>query len=300
MKTQTVAVVLVNWNGIVDTLRCLTSLQFLDNEKGIEIKIIVVDNASADASASVISAKFPNVELILEKKNLGFAGGSNVGIRAALSQGARYVWLLNNDTVVHRGALSLLRAMSDPSAGVAGSKIYFAAGHEYHRNRYRESERGNVIWYAGGIIDWKNMYASHRGVDEVDHGQFDTSEETQFITGCSMMVKREVFERVGLFDEKFYMYLEDVDFCLRAVEKGYTLLYVPQSIVWHKNAGSSSVGSELHQYYMTRNRLLVGMRYAPVRTKFALAREAIRFMVIGPSIGRKAVMDAVVGKWGKA
>ncbi len=285
-----VSVIIVNWNGKEDTLVCLDSLgKFkIQNSK---FKVFVIDNGSEDDSVIAIRKKHPEVKIIEAGENLGFAGGNNIGIRKAIEGGADFVWLLNNDTVVDRNALVyLVDAFKNPVAGVAGSKIYFSPGREFHRERYKKSELGKVLWYAGGIIDWKNMYASHRGVDEVDHGQFDKAEETPFITGCSMMVKKEVFERIGFLDEKFFAYLEDLDFCLRARRAGYKLLYVPQSIIWHKNAGSSAVGSEIHQYYMTRNRSLVGLRYAPIRTKIALLREGLGFIINGPRIRRKAVL----------
>lgn len=282
-----VAIILVNWNGKEDTLACLASLRSL--------LTIVVDNGSTDDSVSVIRKKFPDVEVIKTGKNLGFAGGNNVGIRRALEAGVEFVWLLNNDTVADNNALAaLVRSFDDERVGIAGSKIYFEAGREYHHDRYTRKDRGRVLWYAGGIIDWDNMYASHRGVDEVDRGQYDLAEETPFVTGCSMMIRKEVFDHIGLLDERFFAYLEDLDFCLRAEKAGYKLLYVPQSVIWHKNAGSSGVGSDTHQYYMTKNRLIVGFRYAPIRTRFALIRESARTLVFGPSIRRKAILDALL------
>ena len=295
-----ISIILVNWNGKKDTLACLASLRNASTHQRINAFTIVIDNGSTDNSVEAIRKNFPDVEVIETGRNLGFSGGNNVGIRKALEQGSDLVWLLNNDTVVDKNALTtLIDACNDSRVGIAGSKIYFAPGREFHKERYQKPEQGKVLWYAGGLIDWQNMYASHRGVDEVDKGQYDKTEETPFITGCSMMVKKQVFGKVGLLDEFFFAYLEDVDFCLRAKRAGYKLLYVPQSVVWHKNAGSSGVGSGLHQYYMTRNRLLVGMRYAPLRTKFALIREALRFGLMGPSIYRKAVIDALMGSWGK-
>ncbi|MBI3956290.1 glycosyltransferase family 2 protein, partial [Candidatus Gottesmanbacteria bacterium] len=257
-----VAIILVNWNGKNDTLACLASLRQVKSQKS-KVKSIIVDNGSSDNSVEAIRKNFPDVEVIETCRNLGFSGGNNVGIRHALEKRADFVWLLNNDTMVDKMALGALTdVFKDSAVSVAGSKIYFAPGHEFHKERYQKTELGKVIWYAGGLIDWENMYASHRGVDEVDKGQYDRVEETPFVTGCSMMVKKEVFEKIGLLDEKFFAYLEDLDFCLRAKCAGYKLLYVPQSVVWHENAGSSGVGSDTHQYYMTRNRFLVGFRYA--------------------------------------
>ncbi len=303
---RNIFVIIVNWNGKEDTLACLASLGKLDapfekaqGGQNAKLKVIVVDNASKDGSVIAIHKKFPDVEVIEAGENLGFAGGNNVGIRRALAEGADFVWLLNNDTLVDKEAVSIAKVFADPAVGVAGSKIYFAKGHEYHKDRYAGDEQGKVIWYAGGLIDWDNMYASHRGVDDVDHGQYDTVEQTSFVTGCSMMVRREVFERIGLFDERYYLYLEDVDLCLRAVRAGFKIIYVPTSVVWHLNAGSSASGSELHQYYQTRNRLLLGRRYAPVRTNIALWKEGLRFISSGSPTRRKAVIDALFCRYGR-
>lgn len=294
-----VALVIVNWNGKEDTLVCLDSVKRLRLPSALTLETIVVDNGSTNDSVAVIGKKHPWVNLVEIKRNLGFTGGNNIGIREALGGSADFVWLLNNDTIVDQGALSLVTAFNDERVGIAGSKIYFASGHEYHKERYSQKEQGKVLWYAGGAVDWDNMYASHRGVDEVDHGQYDGVEETPFITGCSMMIRRDVLENIGLLDDRFYLYLEDLDYCLKARASGYKLLYYPSSVIWHVNAGSSGgAGNPLHEYYITRNRLLVGLRYAPVRTKSALIREALRFVINGTAIQRKAVLDAVFGRWG--
>ncbi len=293
-----VFVIIVNWNGWKDTLVCLSSLAKVGNRYG-ELSIVVVDNGSTNDSVERIRAKFPRITLLSTGKNLGFTGGNNFGIRYALKHGADFVWLLNNDTFVDRNVLSFVSAFDDPNVGICGSKIYFAPGHEFHQDRYTDKQRGKVIWYAGGIMDWDNVYASHRGVDEVDHGQYNKTEETPFISGCSMIIKREVLDRIGFLDDRYYLYLEDLDLCLRVLRAGYKLLYVPTSVLWHVNAGSSGrPGNPLHEYYFTRNRLLLGFRYAPVRTKIALFREAIRFLSSGSPVRKKAVLDAFAGRFG--
>lgn len=294
-----VTIVIVNWNGIADTRRCLDSVLKLHTDN-ISLTTVVVDNGSDDGSQEILEKNYPWVTCIPLKKNLGFTGGNNAGMRYAVQHGAAFVWLLNNDTLVAQDALKLVKAFDDPMVGIAGSKIYFAAGHEYHGERYNKAERGKVFWYAGGIVDWKNMYASHRGVDEVDAGQYDKTIDTPFVSGCSMMLSRRVVEAIGYLDPKFYLYLEDLDYCLRSERQGFRLVYYPPSVIWHVNAGSTGgAGNPLHEYYITRNRLLVGMRYAPFRTKAALIREALRFACLGPGGKRKAVLDAAFGRWGK-
>jgi hypothetical protein len=294
-----VGAVIVNWNGKDDTLACLATLKKVKKD-GVALTVIVVDNGSTNDSVNVIKKAHPWVTLLATGENLGFTGGNNVGIKKALDLGCDLVWLLNNDTLVHPNVLSFVDAFKDERVGIVGSKIYFAPGYEYHHDRYKEDERGKVIWFAGGRIDWDNMYASHRGVDEVDRGQYDAPADTDFVTGCSLIVRREVLDKIGNLDDKYFLYSEDLDFCMRAKKAGWRLLYYPKSIVWHVNAGSSGgAGNELHEYYMTRNRLLVGMRYAPGRTKAALIREATRFLMSGSPVKKQAVSDFLLGKWGK-
>lgn len=295
-----VALIIVNWNGHKDTIHCLESVAKLRIPKDIALETIIVDNGSTDGSVSLISKAFPHATILALGDNLGFTGGNNTGMLYAVKHDASYVWLLNNDTILHPDALSLVEAFRDNAVGVAGSKIYFAPGHEYHKSRYAKKDLGRVFWYAGGLVDWKNMYASHKGVDEVDAGQYDTAEDTVFVTGCSMMIKRDVIESVGMLDNRFYLYLEDLDFGLRAKKAGFRLIYFPKSVVWHVNAGSSGgAGNPIHEYYMTRNRLLVGLKYAPIRTKFALLRESLRFLYENKTVRSRAVKDFFLHKWGK-
>jgi len=300
MKTKPyhIAVILVNWNGKDDTIRCLESLQKI-NLMGNTLSIIVVDNGSTNDSVSAIKKSFPSISMIAAGKNLGFTGGNNVGIQKALAIGADLIWLLNNDTLVDKNVLSFTSAFNDPLVGACGSKIYFAHGREFHHDRYKESERGRVFWYAGGLVDWNNLYASHRGVDEVDHGQYDRIIETPFITGCSIIVRSEVIKKVGMLDDRYYLYLEDLDWSIRIQKAGWKTMYVPSSMVWHVNAGSSGrPGNPVHEYYLTRNRLFLGMRYASMRTKFALIRVAFRFLVGQSNIRRRAVLDCLFSRSG--
>lgn len=294
-----VALVIVNWNGYEDTNTCLRSVRKL-NTRGITLTTIVVDNGSTNDSVRKISAAHPWVTMLQLPDNKGFSGGNNVGMKYAYLHNAEYIWLLNNDTFVDPDALKLVEAFTSDDVGIAGSKIYFAPGHEFHKDRYEKAELGHVFWYAGGLVDWGNMYATHRGVDEVDIGQYDQTEETAFVTGCSMMIRRSVIEAVGYLDDKYFLYLEDLDFGLRAKQHGFRSQYFPESVVWHVNAGSSGgAGKPIHDYYFTRNRLLLGMRFAPMRTKLALIREAVRFLRDPKIEKRQAVMDALLGKFGK-
>lgn len=315
-----VFLIILNWNGGEMTVRCLKSvvrcLVLGDSEKKTtniqplipNTQIVLVDNGSTDNSVELIEnwkLKIGNFHLkfkiLRNKTNLGFAEGNNVGIRYALENEADYVCLLNNDTRVSPDFLLHLIevADSDKKIGIVGGKIYFEKGYEFHKDRYKSSELGKVIWYAGGKIDWKNVLVFHRGVDEVDKGQYDKIGETDYINGCLMLVKSEVFEKVGLLDPKYFAYFEENDFCQKAKKAGYKLVYTPKSVIWHLNAGSSGPGSPLHDYFLTRNRLLFGMRWAPLRSKFALAKESIKILIFGRKWQKIGVRDFYLGRFGR-
>jgi len=295
-----VTVILVNWKGIDYTLACLSSLKKVDTT-GIHLTQLVVDNASGNDEAERIKKAYPEVVMLEKKENLGFAGGNNSGIEYALKNGSEFVWLLNNDTEVDIHALTgLLDVFDDPGVGVAGSKIYFYEGFEFHHDRYTKQERGKVIWHAGGQVDWANMYASHRGVDEVDSGTYDDVISVPFVSGCSFMIRSDVISRIGMLDERYFMYYEDFDYCMKAEKVGFAVKYAPKSVVWHKNSGSTGrPGNNLHEYYLTRNRLVIGLKYAPFRTRFALIREAVRQVISSTAIRKRAVVDAFLGRMGR-
>jgi len=305
-----VFLIILNWNGRKMTLDCLESLVSGIKYPVLSMEIVIVDNGSTDDSVLKIenfnienSLKIKNFKLkiIKKPKNLGFAEGNNVGIKYALENGADYICLLNNDTRVDPDFLTELinTAESDEKIGIVGGKIYFEKGYEFHKERYKKEDLGKVIWYAGGVIDWKNIYASHRGLDEVDEGQFEAVIDTDYVNGCLLLAKREVFEKIGVFNAGYYMYFEDVDLSLRAKKAGFKLKYCPKSHIWHLIAGSSGIGSGLNDYFTTRNRLLFGMKYAPFRSKGALLKESFRMLKNGRPWQRAGVRDFYLGRFGK-
>lgn len=243
-----------------------------------------------------------NLIVIRNSKNLGFAGGNNVGLNFGLKTKADFFLMLNNDTLVDKNFLKELLdvCISDEKIGVVVPKIYFAKGFEFHKNRYKKEDLGKVLWYAGGSIDWKNLIAFHLGVDQVDSGSFGSISETEFATGCCMLIKKEVLKKVGLLDEKYFLYYEDSDFSQRVSKAGFKIMFVPKALVWHKNAGSSGgAGSALQDYYLTRNRLLFGFTYAGTRTKIALLRQALSIFFTGRLWQKKAIMDFFIRNFGK-
>ncbi|TEU12046.1 MAG: glycosyltransferase family 2 protein, partial [Anaerolineales bacterium] len=238
-----VLVIVLNWNGLVDTLECLESLACLDYP---DYKVVIVDNGSMDGSVKAIREHFPDVTLIENEENLGYAGGNNVGLRYAMAQGADYALLLNNDTVVDPAFLRILvdAAEADPTVGIVGPTIY------YH-------ERPDVIWSAGGAIDWRRGSTRMVGLDEQDEGQFGQVLRTvDFVTGCAMLVRRAVLEQAELLDERFFAYYEETEWCVRASRAGFKIVHVPLACIWHKISPIAQADSPLVHYYMTRNRLL--------------------------------------------
>lgn len=302
-KIPHVAVIILSWNRKKDTLETIESL-IKSNIRGFRMDIIVVDNGSTDGSVEAIEnlqfSKKIELKLIINKSNLGFAEGNNVGMRYSLKHGFDYIALLNDDTSVDENLVGNIIRQHEkyPEAGAISPKIYFAQGFEYHK-KYKTSELGRVIWYAGGSIDWNNVYGSNYGVDEVDKGQFDQTRDTDFATGCFVMYKAKVLKDIGLYDKKYFAYMEDADHAQRTKRAGYRVLYSPKGWLWHKVSQSSGIGSELNDYFLTRNRMIFGMRYASLRTKFALFRESIKLLLIGRKWQKIGIKDYYLKKYGK-
>jgi len=289
---------LITFNDNVSTNECLESLEKL-NKKGFELYVVVVDNCSKEKFEIDKEYKNFNLKILYSTKNLGFSGGQNLGIKYALGETADYIVVLNNDVITDENLIiELLSSFNSLEVGVVCPKIYFAKGYEFHKDRYENKDLGKVFWYAGGLIDWKNVFGTHRGVDEIDSGQFDQKEETQVATGCCMMVSREVFEKTGLFDENFFLYYEDADLSMRIKKKGFKIIYEPKAILWHKNAAATGSGSPLQDYYITRNRLVFGFRYAKPRVKLALFKESFKILLNGRQWQKIGIRDFYLKKLG--
>lgn len=298
---KTIWVVILNFNGGKDTIDCIASLK-KSLIHGFEQKILVVDNASQDSSVKQIKKQFPDIEIVENKINKGFSSGMNAGIIHALSNGAEYVMLLNNDTVVDKTMTEelFIEAEKDRKNLIISPKIYFAKGSEYHKDRYKKEELGKVIWYAGAVMDWANIIGYHRGVDEVDRGQYDVVTPIDFASGCCMLISKIAFDAIGLLDDRYFLYYEDSDFSERVRKAGYTIVYAPQAIMWHKNAGSAGgSGSAMQDYYITRNRMLFGMTYGSVRSKIALIKESITILKKGRMWQKTGVKDYYLRRFGK-
>lgn len=241
-----IGVVVVNWDTLGDTRQCINAVRASTHQ---HYELFVVDNAFSDGSVAALRHAYPEATVIANGRNLGFAGGYNVGIRAALEHGRDAVLLLNDDTVVAPGALRALAeaARAHPRAGFLGPKICTV-------------EDPQVLLSAGGYLrdGWKLI---HRGLGELDRGQFDTAAEVECLSGCALLVTREAIEEIGLLDEDFFAYYEDVDWCYRARQAGLSLLFVPQATVWHPDTRTRDTESPLVTYYTARNSLLFARRH---------------------------------------
>lgn len=288
----------VNFHSDSDTLQLVKQLTQCQIPSGIEIKIFVVDNSNSVALKKNLS-QFPKAIYLSSPGNIGFAAGNNLGLKRCLQEEGDLIALINNDTLVPEGLV--LQIISSPitkqNVGAVGGLIYFAKGFEF-RDHYQSQDLGKVIWYAGGKYDWKNVYASHIGVDEVDKGQYSEEKDTDFITGCFYLTKPEVLQKVGLFDERYCLYFEDSDLGLRIKKAGFRLVFDPKIKLWHKVAQSSAIGSPLNDYFLTRNRLLFGFTYAKLRTKIALIRESMRKIFTGTPAQKIAIKDFYLKNFG--
>ncbi|NLE45502.1 MAG: glycosyltransferase family 2 protein [Chloroflexi bacterium] len=234
---KSASVIIINWNGASHIDTCLRALQ---SEATNSDEIIVVDNASTDHSVEFVRTYFSAIRLVCNEANLGYAGGANVGLRAARGD---VLVLLNPDVEVRSGWLDAVKAGLEPGdVGVVGCKLLYPGG--------------NVIQHAGGILKRPLGLSDHYGYGRIDVGQFDTVRDVDFVTGAAFALRRDLLESVGFFDDAFYpAYSEEVDYCLRVREAGYRVLYVPTAVAIHHEY--SSVGGNSSQYYQFfhRNRL---------------------------------------------
>jgi len=236
-----VGIVVLNWNRPDHTIACLTSLRELDYPS---CEVVVIDNGSADGSPTAVRRLFPGVAVVENGCNLGFAAGSNVGIAYLVRRGVDYVLLLNDDAEVATDLLGVLVdvAEADPSIGILGPTIYYY-------------DPANVIWSAGGSIDARGR-ARHLRLGELGDAGLKPVQDVDYVTGCVLLVRREVVERVGALDERFFAYYEEAEWCARARRAGYRVVYVPRARAWHKIDPAARNHSRSYLYLTARNRLL--------------------------------------------
>ena len=236
------SIITVNYNGLKDTCELIDSIPFNDN-----MEVIVIDNASQQDEATAIQQRYPQVKVIRSEKNLGFAGGNNLGIKEAKGD---YIFLVNNDTILKDLNFNTLieRLESTPLIGVVCPKIKF--------NWNRKD-----IQFAGytplSKITVRNQAI---GFGEEDNGQYDTPHSTPYAHGAAMMIKRGVIDEVGLMPECYFLYYEELDWSMMITQAGYEIWYEPACTIYHKESQSTGQNSPLRTYYITRNRLLLVKR----------------------------------------
>ena len=248
-----VSIIILNWNGLEATRECLLSLRKMDYRN---FEVVVVDNGSVDSSPERLAEEFPEIRLIRNGRNLGFAGGCNAGMRDALARGAPYALLLNNDTVVAPDFLSQLMVVAegDPKIGALNPKIYFF-------------DRPDRINYAGGVHKWWRLFPKTIGLREKDEGQFSQLQEVTFLSGCAMLIKAEVLRRIGVFEEVYFHFYEDIEWSLRATRAGFKCVFVPGAMIWHKEHFDTSRNHRngFIEFYLARNNIVFARKHVPFR-----------------------------------
>lgn len=242
----TIYVAILTLNNYIDTYECINSV--LSSNFKIT-GIVIVDNGSQDDSTTRLRREFNNnsaVHFIFNKRNLGFAAGVNVGIRYALKQGADYILLLNNDTIVDKDCIQYLvtEILKDPTIAITGPRIF------YHSNPTKIWQGGGYFSYlkAGIVVPEKN-----RLVTKID----EKIKKVAFLTGCAMLIKSDIFKKIGIFDENYFFYSEDLDFCIQVLRSGYTLLYIPNAKVWHKiESIARSRTTPFFIYHLARSKIV--------------------------------------------
>lgn len=234
-------VIVLNFNGQDTLVPCLASIYQSDY---LNFEVVVVDNDSRDGSLEQAMKSFSRAHFIKNSENIGFARGNNVGIRWALEKFADYILILNNDATIEKTTLSeLLQTMQrNDSAGIASPLIL--------------SGDGKNIWFAGGIIDWHKMRTEH-----LHKTRFDSPYSSEYISGCAMFIKKDVFKKIGILDERFFLYYEDADFSMRAKKAGFDLLVVPLTRIKHLEQSSSK--NNLKIYWLVLSGLMFFYTHSP-------------------------------------
>ncbi len=269
-----VYVIMLTYNHSEDTRQALISLQRLTYPN---VRLVVVDNHSTDETVSMIRRDFPEVIVLVNASNLGFAAGINVGIRYALESGAGFILLINNDVVVAPDMLGYLVAAMEEDVGATAPLIYYL-------------EDPTRIWSAGfarhpSLLE---MRGGARG--ELDIGQWIAPFEMDYLLGCALLLNCDALQQVGFFDERYFFYYEDLDLSWRMQENGYRLLTVPQAHMWHKGSGSAGLSSEFRVYHMARSSVVFSRSHT-----VGLRRFVTLLFRVGSSL-KKSLKFVLTGK----
>ena len=232
MSLPSIAVVILNWNGSSDLLACLSSLE---KESWQNKEVIVVDNGSSDESCELVQKQFPSTTLLALKENLGYAGGNNVGISYALEKGHDFILILNNDTLVSAHFLTQFVSFSreNPAVGIIGGWPCLMSN-------------PSKLDHLGGKWNPQTALFDFIGKEEPSHSTIE--EEVDYVCGCSIFIKRAVFEKIGLLEPAFFLFWEEADFCMRAKKSGFKIAFCKKAVLLHK-VSSSFTGGKPHTHY---------------------------------------------------
>jgi hypothetical protein len=252
-----VLVIVLNWNGADDTLACLASLAAVDAPA---FDTLVIDNGSRQSVAPAVRQRFPHVRCVELPTNVGYAAGNNVGLNCARAEGYEFAYVLNNDTVVDRGFLRVaLAAASAPRVAAVGGKVL----------AFDDPSR---LWMTYGSVNYRQSLIHLAGWGERDRGQYDTDRDVEWVPGCALLLSCAALADVGLFDERFFAYHEDVDWCTSARERGWRIRFAPGSVVRHR--GNQTLGGPAYasprKYLSARSTVLFARKHASRAQKMKL------------------------------
>ena len=258
MPSAKAIAVVVNWNGGEQNLECLESLV----RQGLSsAEIVFVDNGSTDGSREAVERRFPGLVLVRNRENLGFGEGANQGAREALARDAALVFFVNNDVRLPDGALAQLEdaLARSPELGIVGPRVLY-------------KDEPGIVWCAGGMLTWKQNLSTLLGHKEPDGPRWRESRDVDYVAGCALLARRTVLEKVGLFDARYFAYMEDVDLCLRAKRAGYGVRLVGDAAAYHATSSATGGG------YNPRRKYMMGVNSIWFLKQHARAREWMRFL----------------------
>lgn len=250
-----VSIILVNYNGYIDTVECVKSLKDIAYDN---YEIIIVDNGSAEDFLKLKKTYIEDDVIVINSgDNLGFSGGNNVGIKYAIENKTDYILLLNNDTIVESDFLNYMvdDCLNNNDNIVVANKIMYL-------------KEKSKIWYGGGSFSSITSRTIAYGINEEDIGKCNLKMKVSFASGCCMLIPVEVIQNIGFMNEEFFLYCEDTDYCQRIQNAGYMIIYEPKSKIYHKVSASTNKITGVQTYYLVRNKLYIVKKYIKTRYKF--------------------------------
>jgi len=295
-----VMIIVLTWNNFNDTAECLQSLQEINYPN---YRVVLVDNGSEDGSIKKIRPLHPEVTIIENNKNLGYAGGNNVGIRYAISEMAEYILLLNNDIVVEKSLVSEFVKISKqyPDVGILGGFNYYF-------------EKRNTIQFSGGIIDWKRGNVIDTTRHKIDKDQFEQVREVDTVAGSCLFIPKQIIKQIGLLDFRYFLNFEETDLCCRVKKAGYRVYSCLTAKVWHKvsiSGKNRKTGINILKYYSVRNKylfliknspksfLLLSLPYHTVTTVFQILQSFLKGKIHKAKLLIFGLKDGIFGRYGE-